>query len=124
MDERLERVIGDIEVMLGVDLGKGERRVLLDALAVLKTCVPRVLSLEELVLAKNRWVWMERRGDGFAGRRYRVEPEYHIGRDDRGNHLFEGRASRPEDCYGIKWRCWNAEPGEEQRRQMKWNGGR
>ena len=123
MSDKLERVIGDIEVMLGVDLGKGERRVLLDALAVLRECVPRVLALEELAQAKNLWVWMERRFCGFAGKPYAVEPEYHTGQDDRGNQFFSDRASMPNEYYGVKWRCWSAEPGEEQRRNTKWNGG-
>ena len=124
MDERLERVIGDVEVLLGVDLGKGERRVLLDALAVLKACVPRVLSLEELIQAKRCWVWMERRRGGFAGKPYAVEPQFHVGQDDRGNQFFMDRASRPNECYGVEWRCWSAEPGEAQRRNTEWNGGR
>lgn len=122
MSDRLERVIGDIEVMLGVDLGKGERRVLLDALEALKACVPRVLSLEELALAKNRWVWMERWFCRFSGKPYAVEPEYYTGQDDRGNQFFLDRASRPNAYYGVKWRCWSAEPSEEQMRLTKWNG--
>ena len=120
MDGKLQSVIEDIEIMLGVNLGNGERRVLLDALGILTDMVPRVLTLDELIQAKGRWVWMERRFSGFSGKSYFVEPQYHVGQDDRGNQFFMDRASRPNECYGVEWRCWSAEPGEKQRRMTEW----
>ena len=124
MNDKLYGVIADIEIMRGVNFGKDVNRTLNDALALLYERVPRVLSLEELIQAKRCWVWMERRRGGFAGKPYAVEPQFHVGQDYRGNQLFWDRASKPNECYGVEWRCWSAEPGEAQRRNTKWNGGR
>lgn len=120
MNDKLYSVIADIEIMRGVNFGKDVNRTLNDALALLYERVPRVLSLEELIQAKRCWVWMERRGGGFAGKPYAVEPQFHVGQDDRGNQFFMDRASRPNECYGFEWRCWNVEPSEDERKIAAW----
>lgn len=92
-----------------------------DVIALLKALEPRVMTLEELGQSKGVWVWMERRSSyRFQGKPYGTEAQFHVCVDKGGNHLFVGRASRPEDSYEIEWRCWTSCPTDVQREATPW----
>lgn len=118
MGDELRRVIEELEIMRGVSFGKGVNRTLNDALALLKGMVPRVLSLEEAMKAKVCWI--EKRRDPVI-----LPCEVHIySRFDYSAFINRFLPYSNENIarhkYGVTWRCWSAEPGEEQRRLTEW----
>lgn len=92
-----------------------------DALALLKEQEPRVLTpreFDEVRLSKP--VWLEVRNMDL------LEPAlFRYQRSEYGKvafSLIENRAiERDVTEYYWGWRCWSAEPGDEVRKETKWD---
>lgn len=87
-----------------------------DALALLKSQQPRVMTLEEVrLLGKDTVVWYEHKGV-FRQPRPRVVEfvfDEHITFTDGGVWSFSA------DGYGERWRLWTSRPTDEQREAVK-----
>jgi len=94
--------------------------LLIDALALLKARESRVLRVEEVVLLKqNDVVWLEdyNKKDVIPAIVSRMGPmviciEF---------ALSDRFISVGYDDYGKRWRCWDKEPTDEERRSRPWN---
>lgn len=98
-----------------------------DALTLLKAQQPRVMTLDEIHGLINAPMWREtksrhkdlyngwmlaydiQKGMGITGIR--------LGMCDPSRHMCWCKL----DDYGKTWRCWNAEPTEEQMEAVQWN---
>ena len=98
-----------------------------DALTLLKAQEPRVMTLDEIHGLINAPMWREtksrhkdlyngwmlaydiQKGMGITGVR--------LGMCDPSRHMCWCKL----DDYGKTWRCWNAEPTDEQREAVKWD---
>jgi len=95
--------------------------LLIDALTLLKAREPRVLRVEEVVLLKqNDVVWLEDydKKDVIPAIVSCMGPmviciEF---------ALSDRFISVGYDDYGKRWRCWDKEPADEERRSRPWNG--
>lgn len=118
MGDELRRVIEELEIMRGVSFGKGVNRTLNDALALLKGMAPRVLSLEEAMKANVCWI-EERHNPVILPCDVTIYTSVEY---PAFIHRFTPYSNEniPRHTYGVTWRCWSAEPGEEQRRMTEW----
>lgn len=88
-----------------------------DAITLLKTQQPRVMTLEEVrLLSKDAVVWYEHKGVARQPRPRVVEFVFdeHITFTDGGNWSFSA------DGYGECWRLWTSRPTDEQREAEVW----
>lgn len=98
-----------------------------DAIRVLEAQWPRVMTLDEIRGALKTPVWREtkRRHKGLYNGwvlAYEIQRGMGITGERLGMTEPSGRVGwyRLED-YGKTWRCWTAEPTDEQREAAKWN---
>ena len=94
-----------------------EVSLLRDALALLKAQEPRMISWQDA--ESMRLCWVETR---FP---HTISPADLIHYFDESPNITVFRIHQnamdwPLDEYGIKWRCWNNEPTNEQMKAVKW----
>lgn len=91
-----------------------------DAIDLLKSQEPRVMTLEEVKDGKWDYCYLEY--DAVRGK----EEQIFTG----GKHritcvtwpsITSMRISPGDNEYGKRWRCWTSRPTEEQREAVKWN---
>ena len=85
----------------------------------LKLCEsPRVITLVELLNAKNLDVYLEETCETQTHPLLLVETE-----NESTNQaaFFWPSIVRPLKSYGKTWRCWTSLPTDEQREAVKWN---
>lgn len=94
------------------------RKILPDALALLKTQEPRVIPLSELLTFDAKWQ--------FNTPPYLCTEEidtkrmwWRSWRDIYLSIRCEGTMG--SNNYGTEWRCWTFHPTEEQRKAAKWD---
>ena len=94
-----------------------------DAIELLKEQQPKVLMLEDV--PKHDVLWMET----DKGEIIPVLIDGTIGEPEITLHYFIKKVSKegivthyPTFLYGRTWRCWTAEPTEEQRMNTPWEG--
>jgi len=129
----LEQVIGNIRIIRtwaacsairSKDMGR-IRETMDDALTLLETQRPRLLTLEEIPLTAGI-LWLEENDCVCAAMFERLEPQTVFGR--MTNILKFNLLGRSRLCghdvmtYGRKWRCWTQCPTTQQRKAEKWNG--
>ena len=85
---------------------------------ILKTLVPRLLTLDDLRNAKNIDVYLEEKCETQTHPLRLVETE-----NESMNQaaFFWPSIVRPLKSYGKTWRCWTARPTDEQREATKWD---
>jgi hypothetical protein len=136
MNEELrEKVIKGLELLHKrlLDASVHDRIAILDAnmvsdaIALLKAQEPRVMTLDDIGNALKMPLWKEtkrahkdlytgwvlpydiQKGEGITGTR--------LGMSEPSGRVVWYRL----DDYGTTWRCWTAEPTEEQRKAVKWD---
>jgi hypothetical protein len=102
---------------LDVDLPYGMPHLAADALALLKAQEARVISWQDA--ESMRLCWVETR---FP---HTISPAdiMHYFAESPNITVFkihQNAIDWPLDEYGIKWRCWNNEPTNEQMEAVKW----
>ena len=98
-----------------------------DALSLLKSQEPRVMTLEELWHMEHKPVYLERKNS----RLYITEPSIVLKTEQRyipslGDSYILMRENKIHDkywaCgYNITWRCWTSRPTDEQRAATPWS---
>lgn len=94
-----------------------KRRVLRDAIALLKEQEAHLLDISEIYTADDLDVWIEEKGDYTVHPLMLIETEM---TDKRQAAFFFPMFVRPVKAYGKTWRCWTARPTDEQRKAVKW----
>ena len=99
-----------------------KRRVISDALSLLKAQQPKVMTLEELKNKKEEPIYFESHGTYMGKDCFWILPALFTPTGlmrylhPLGSHYSElGLYS-----YGKNWRCWTSKPTEEQRRAVEW----
>ena len=100
------------------DLGTCRATLHRDALALLKAQEPRVISWQDA--ESMRLCWIETRCP------HTISPADLIHYFDKGLtitvfKIHQNAIDWPLDEYGIKWRCWDKEPTNEQMEAVKWD---
>lgn len=123
MDERekvirgLERFIDDFKPFCG---NRDDWQRVYDALALLKEQEARVMTLEEAKGFLGKPVWLEENtlqgSYGAWGVMNGFHDKYNAVNIDGVRFTYWPRAR-----YNIDWRCWTAQPTEEQRKAVKWD---
>ena len=93
-----------------------------DALVLLKTLEPRILTLEELMGFDGAFLIeynpsMLTRKANWAMFHFMDEKQVHIWRPRLVEHYAIAQ-------YGVTWRCWNIRPSQAEMEAMPWNGSR
>lgn len=98
--------------------------ILRDALALLKSQEPRVMTLEEVENALDTVVWVDRPTAKNESKLFGLIQAYsrkfkfiqikHI-EMNMGEHMLY-----PYETYGKEWRCWDKRPTDEQRKATSW----
>ena len=97
-----------------------------DALALLKTQEPRVMTLEEIGSALKMPLWKETKRahkDLYTGwvLAYDIQKGLGITGTRLGMSEPSGRVVWYSlDDYGKTWRCWTSRPSDEQLKAVKW----
>lgn len=97
--------------------------LLQDTLDLIKSCEPRVMTLDEAKEATRsaKVVWAEMRGDRvYAG--IRVDGENYLAMEN--NSVIDQDDFNSQfitDSYNTRFRYWTGEPTEEQRQAVAWN---
>ncbi len=90
-----------------------KRRVITDALALLKEQKARLLTLEE-VEKNEEWMWVECISGYCGWNRQDKEDNYSC------MIAWNDNTVNRKDYYGKSWRCWSSRPSLEQMRNTKW----
>ena len=102
-----------------------KRRLMLDAIALLKAQEPRLMNAAEVADCPDGMVlWVEER-QGVTWNLFPLEIEFSSTHPDTGtDYLFfiTYHDCRKFECseYNQTWRCWTARPTKEQMEAMKW----
>ena len=97
-----------------------KRRVINDALTMLKAQEPKVMTLEEVVKT-------ERNTPIYIDQRYGMHGwDIYDGVDIQAKDIVTGAPWASNefwgwDEYGKTWRCWTSRPTDEQRKAVKWD---
>lgn len=90
-----------------------------DAIELLESQQPRVLTLEEVRLQTWDYCYIEAE----------VKPHSKMLETLCGTHrlycttsIMLEKQTRGDEEYGKTWRCWTAKPTDEQRKAAKWDG--
>lgn len=91
-----------------------EFALMIDALALIKELMPRVLTLNEAVCADECWFEWKDGPQGYAEILWPYKDTVDINR-------IHSHGSTDVSIYGKAWRCWSHRPTEEQRKAKKWD---
>jgi len=98
--------------------------LLTDALALLKEQEPRVMTVEEVINAKDKTdVWLDELDCVVVAATISnwVESKNHVVTFFYGiEHTTSGERDYMNNNYNRTWRCWTARPTDEQRKAAKW----
>lgn len=87
-----------------------------DALSLLKSQEPKVMTLKEIVSAECVWIEYATSGNII------IALPWDIGLTD-DTYNFIGMPNcfvEFRSLYGEEWRCWTSRPTDEQRKAVKW----
>lgn len=97
-----------------------------DALELLKNREPRVMTLEEVINAKDKTdVWLDEPDYVVVAATISnwVESKNHAVTFFYGiEHTAFGERDYMNNNYNKKWRCWTSRPTPEQMRDTRWGG--
>jgi len=89
------------------------KKIMPDALALLKEQEPRVMTREE-VIHSNDWIWYEWKNTHYG---------WTVAVNCDGKWIEWEDSTTDQLCeYGKKWRCWTYRPTPEQMRDTPWEG--
>lgn len=87
------------------------KRLVTDALALLKEQEARVMTLEEVIHSKD-WIWYQWKNTHCG---------WTVAVNCDGKWIEWEDSTTDQLCkYGEKWRCWTSRPTPEQMRDTKW----
>jgi len=97
-----------------------------DVIAILKAHEPRVMTLETPTEWRDNVIWLEIRGKKPTPCLFReCSDRMMFGRYERLMYFDVVGSFRESGYmlknYGVKWRCWNTKPSEDQRRATPWS---
>lgn len=98
-----------------------------DAMEILETMRPRVLTLEEVKaacrvgerLTEDEKAALEEEGPIYM--EFREEEVYKLHWRNRLDLRDWANSQSFERSYDVLYRCWTARPSEKQRKEMQWN---
>ena len=104
------------------------RRVVTDAIALLREQEARVMDAEEVARLTEetyQWLWIEEI-QNITWNLHCLRAFVYSKHPDTGEFYILANGYRDivkleGDEYGKTWRCWSARPTEEQRKAVKWN---
>lgn len=91
-----------------------------DALALLREQEPRMMTLEEVKAFDWDRCYLEE--ERLPGKEYRAVCGDHTLTCITWPCVASMQMRYGDESYGKKWRCWSAEPSDEQRKRAKWDG--
>ena len=120
--EKVLTGLNDLKKRLGCWMNVYELDTIACSIAFIEGKMPKVLSLEEAMEAKDP-VYFESEGNAcfWVGVDYGADI---CGADKtilRVYRLYAETMFLPAKTYGKTWRCWSAKPTEEKRKAVKWD---
>ena len=100
------------------ELFKDWSDTVLETIALLKAQEPRVMMLEEVKAFEWDYCYLEQ--ERQPGKEYRMIVGDYALTCITWPCIASMRIVHGDDSYGVKWRCWDKKPTDEQRENTPW----